>query len=730
MTAMFGILICGSVYAEETQRFLVQDVTINPDGSMLVREAIWLDGSYNGAKRELRYCDYSTDPFIGLYGSFSGICDIYDGSGIDHIRVFAIPQSDFDPDVLSYERTEEFKEVKKAVKGQYGVYTNKYNDLMIYCPSGKEKVISIEYTVNDAVVVHNDIAELYWCFLDNRDKEKIIDYRLNVHLPQNDAEFKVWSHGSDSALCRKVDNRTVMLNDTDVGTDRYETVRIMFDRSMVPDAVKMSGVDGIDNIVRYETAMADPETAEMERELVNAELALSYRISNLRRSKDIENFNYAQELLQNEILDSDVRARFRIEIDGYKEEVNENWKKTLETKYKRLTSDFIMQDDSEYRSQLGGLRRWIDYGFDEAVKQEYLEKIEKLEQQKAAAEMNRSRKCKTAASIIFGIQILICIAFLFDRMLERFTCGSRFCPDYPYNEKGYVLDYLKTGKVTGRTLGLAILELAADDIITISENPEDKDDFLIILKGSIKGRTDAEKAAVKVLFYGLREEKHRSVKMFKRYNRKLRSYRPYCKVRKRFIDCAEKECLRREYFNSSKKTVLRVIMTILLSFAAIALIILAAYIQFGSESEAAVYFLSVLLLLVLGLVLVFQYRGRTKKGRLEYSELLGFRRYLVRCVRTGNDHPALLGNRMIVIAPVLGLSERFLRGLNITVPPERMHGEDIIVRRYDWCYRELGNVSMHIPASSSGNSDSGSFGGSSSDSGAGTGGGGGGWSRF
>lgn len=34
--------------AEETTRLLYQDITINEDGSITVKEAAWLNGEYNG----------------------------------------------------------------------------------------------------------------------------------------------------------------------------------------------------------------------------------------------------------------------------------------------------------------------------------------------------------------------------------------------------------------------------------------------------------------------------------------------------------------------------------------------------------------------------------------------------------------------------------------------------------------------------------------------------------
>ena len=117
--------------------------------------------------------------------------------------MFDISQSNFNSiqDINNIEK--EFKKVKSASKGKYGVYTvadkNSYSEVSIYCPSKKEKVLYLEYIIEDTVVVHNDVAELYWCFAENTSSETILDYQAIVHLPQEDTNVMVWSRRSPLA---------------------------------------------------------------------------------------------------------------------------------------------------------------------------------------------------------------------------------------------------------------------------------------------------------------------------------------------------------------------------------------------------------------------------------------------------------------------------------------------------------------------------------------------------
>ena len=52
--AIFFILIGTKGYASsetDNKKLLYQDATINTDGSVTVKESLWLNGEYNGAER-------------------------------------------------------------------------------------------------------------------------------------------------------------------------------------------------------------------------------------------------------------------------------------------------------------------------------------------------------------------------------------------------------------------------------------------------------------------------------------------------------------------------------------------------------------------------------------------------------------------------------------------------------------------------------------------------------
>ena len=55
---ILSILFGKDAYAKEeneTKKLLYQDITINVDGSVKVKEALWINGDYNGSNRKIEF---------------------------------------------------------------------------------------------------------------------------------------------------------------------------------------------------------------------------------------------------------------------------------------------------------------------------------------------------------------------------------------------------------------------------------------------------------------------------------------------------------------------------------------------------------------------------------------------------------------------------------------------------------------------------------------------------
>ena len=78
ISVLFIFFLTNNVFAsEETTRLLYQDITINKDGSITVKEAAWLNGEYNGRLRDIDFENTYATTFTGIYSNFAGNTDIY-----------------------------------------------------------------------------------------------------------------------------------------------------------------------------------------------------------------------------------------------------------------------------------------------------------------------------------------------------------------------------------------------------------------------------------------------------------------------------------------------------------------------------------------------------------------------------------------------------------------------------------------------------------------------------
>ena len=88
--------ITNNVFAsDEETKLLYQDITINTDGSITVKEAAWLNGEYNGRWRDIEFKNSLATTFTGIYSNFAGNTDIYNGTDIKDIKVGEMENMEF-----------------------------------------------------------------------------------------------------------------------------------------------------------------------------------------------------------------------------------------------------------------------------------------------------------------------------------------------------------------------------------------------------------------------------------------------------------------------------------------------------------------------------------------------------------------------------------------------------------------------------------------------------------
>lgn len=279
------------VYAERVEdvNYEVDAVYISGDvdiaGSMHVKEAIIIKGSLNGFERVINY----KNPRLSSWYSGSDIdffnSAIYNAKGISLKKAssFKIDKSKIDNSILSISPSE-YNESSYATPGDSGKYSSsKTSDglkIRIYNPNTYGYVVYyLEYYINQVVVLHNDVAELYWQFIPT-DFDYIDEVHIEVNLPgsSTDDKFRVWAHGPLTGNVEGIVDRTdsegntlykgVVADATYIDEGDGVDIRVTFDPSFISigeELLNKSGVDALDKIIAVEEMRAEEANEIRER---------------------------------------------------------------------------------------------------------------------------------------------------------------------------------------------------------------------------------------------------------------------------------------------------------------------------------------------------------------------------------------------------------------------------------------------------------------------------------
>ena len=646
--------------AEETTRLLYQDITINEDGSITVKEAAWLNGEYNGRLRDIDFENTYATTFTGIYSKFAGNTNIYNGTSMKDIKVYDISQENFHSmsDIGNAENT--YKEVNRASNGKYGVYelTQKTygTDFKIYCPDNKNKVICIEYTITDAVVVHNDVAELYWNVLGERFEEDVQDFQVLIHLPGEDSDVRIWSHGPLTGENKILNSETLYFADTNVDSYTPETVRVMFDKELVPLATKKSNVDGRENILRYEQMMADTANRERENAKLELENKASQAVLELEQDPEIYYYNYALELVNQLDEQSEQKQNFLDRIEKTKDLVNENWKQHLQGTLENMEDNnylFLDRDELEY------FKENIEEGSDEEVKEEYLKIYKDLEEILKVKEAGL-RKGFTIFVIIINSMIGVFAIYKLIKIIhERHQFKGQYYRDFPTEDNPNVLEYLMKRKSTNIGFSATILNLINKKIISYEQIPNSKDITLILLDDKYTG-TSAEAVVLNVLFKMVGNDKKCKIKDLKNYGKGTYNARRLINKINEFKKVTKEEVGYKEYFKENWGTIAYIIFATINYMISLCMAFGVFYGLSNCGLQVLGYLLGISVINIIYLVIGSKEKNRTSKGKETYSKWLAHKRFLEDFSKFDEkDLPEItLWEKYLVTATVLGCADK------------------------------------------------------------------------
>lgn len=225
------------------------------NGDMRVQEQIVLDGSFNGYIRDLY---------------FKGKYHLYDASDIELKKVCEVPSSKKGEFNLSAASLNCFKRVSSASPGSSHVYkVDNYSDnislTMYNYTENRERIFYIEYILKDVVVIHNDIAELYWTFVGQNFDDNIDEVMITINLPKRATDLRVWAHGPLLGTVEQENNERVIAKIDGLPRNQLIDVRTVFDLNIVPNGTKFSNKSSFTEILEEEQRRSDEANKVREK---------------------------------------------------------------------------------------------------------------------------------------------------------------------------------------------------------------------------------------------------------------------------------------------------------------------------------------------------------------------------------------------------------------------------------------------------------------------------------
>lgn len=251
------------------------DATILENGNMEMKELIVLDGNFNGYVRELEYKNPKLNSYTPGEINFANSA-IYNASGISNVKTYT---RNVTGEKISFET---FNAVftplttvtnEKTAKNGNVIYHNS-NDVLSYkmYQSADDEAIAflITYIIEDAIVMHEDVAELYWNFIGTGFTDKISNLQIKVHLPQadNSNEFRFWAHGDITGEIDALDKSSILATMKSLDKNTVVDIRMTFDKNLITDATSLrhSKENAFQKILEIEEKRA--EDANKQREWI------------------------------------------------------------------------------------------------------------------------------------------------------------------------------------------------------------------------------------------------------------------------------------------------------------------------------------------------------------------------------------------------------------------------------------------------------------------------------
>ncbi len=245
-----------------TNYYINADIVEN--GNLKVTELIVLDGTFNGYIRDIEFKNSRLEN-EGYENN-----QIYNASNIKIEDISAKKVKNVTFDTINEKDFISLTENKSANGGYIASKIINGNSYKMYFKSKNEKVaFKITYLLSDVLVLHKDIAELYWTFIGTDYDDKIKDLQIKVNLPKKDisGNFRVWAHGDMTGEIKAINNTYLIANVKNLNAHDSVDIRTIFDASLLNEhlVTKKTENKALEGIVEVETKRANEQNKKREQ---------------------------------------------------------------------------------------------------------------------------------------------------------------------------------------------------------------------------------------------------------------------------------------------------------------------------------------------------------------------------------------------------------------------------------------------------------------------------------
>jgi len=177
---------------------------------------------------------------------------------------------------MEYKRLDRFDSNKPVNSYAIEKSNNMLNLEIYYNAKNESRTFKMSYILNNAVVIHDDIAEFYWKVIGDEWQIPLNNVSVNINLPTGASreEIRAWAHGPLTGLVSIESSELVTLTVDKVNKNTYVEARIAAPKDLFKNSTNYKSGNALSNILAEEQRFAD--NANNERESMKKNIVTFY----------------------------------------------------------------------------------------------------------------------------------------------------------------------------------------------------------------------------------------------------------------------------------------------------------------------------------------------------------------------------------------------------------------------------------------------------------------------